>query len=247
MPEHATVGPTSSAPLPGVSVIVPTFRERDNLPELIDRVGRVRDAFPDRAIDLHIVDDDSNDGTEAYIDSRKIEWVFLTVRKNERGLSSAVIEGIRVSRREIIVVMDGDMSHPPERIPRLVELLHAGHDFVVGSRFIKGGSTQKGWGLFRQFNSFVATSLARPITSISDPMSGFFGFRRSAAVGRDLNPVGYKIGLELIVKCGFNKIAEIPIDFANRTRGSSKLTVKQQLLYIEHLRRLYLFKLGIRS
>jgi dolichol-phosphate mannosyltransferase len=146
---------------------------------------------------------------------------------------------------EILVCMDADLSHPPEAIPHMLGKLDEGADFVIGSRYVKGGSTSDDWGFLRWINSRMATSLARPLTSARDPMAGFFAFRRATfAAGRDFNPVGYKIGLEFIVKCGCERVVEVPIHFEDRQLGKSKLTMRQQLLYIRHLRRLYTFKFG---
>jgi dolichol-phosphate mannosyltransferase len=126
--------------------------------------------------------------------------------------------------------------------------LDQGADFVIGSRYTPGGTTSHDWGLLRWVNSRVATALARPLTHACDPMSGMFALRRSTFEGgRDFNPVGYKIGLELIVKCRCERVVEIPIHFEDRRFGVSKLTLKQQLLYLKHLRRLYIFKYGVWS
>src|SRR5262249_45220493 len=101
------------------------------------------------------------------------------------------------------------------------------------------------WGVFRWLNSKVATIMARPFTRARDPMSGFFALRvASLQQAAHLNPVGYKIGLELIVKCRFTRIQEVPIHFADRSAGESKLSFKEQLKYIQHLRRLFIFKYG---
>jgi dolichol-phosphate mannosyltransferase len=141
--------------------------------------------------------------------------------------------------------MDADLSHPPAKIPDLLAALQAGAEMAVGSRFAAGGTTDDAWGLFRWLNSRIATALARPLTPIADPMSGFFALRRSTFLaGRELNPVGYKIGLELLVKCRCQLVAEIPIHFTDRVLGESKLTLKEQLRYLQHLRRLYIFKYG---
>jgi dolichol-phosphate mannosyltransferase len=123
--------------------------------------------------------------------------------------------------------------------------LDGGADFVIGSRYVAGGTTSDDWGVLRWLNSRVATLMARPLTDVRDPMAGFFALRRSTFErGAELNPIGYKIGLELIVKCRCEKVVEIPIHFEDRVYGESKLTLKQQLLYIKHLRRLYIFKYG---
>lgn len=231
--------------LPSTSIVVPTFREVEALPELIDRVARVR-AENGSIQELLIVDDDSGDGTEALIASRPEPWLKLIVRKQDRGLSQAVLAGLRAARGDILVVMDADLSHPPEVIEQMQRELVAGADFVVGSRYVPGASTADNWGLFRFLNSRVATLLARPLTTISDPMSGFFALPRAIFErAQEPNPLGYKIGLELLVRCGCSSVREIPIHFANRTRGESKLTAKQQLLYVRHLARLYRYKLGL--
>jgi dolichol-phosphate mannosyltransferase len=227
------------------SIVVPTFREVEALPELIDRIARVR-AENGSIEELIIVDDDSRDGTEALLAARPEPWLKLIVRKQDRGLSQAVLAGLRAARGDLLVVMDADLSHPPEVIAEMQQAIQAGADFVVGSRYVPGGTTADDWGLFRFLNSQVATLLARPLTHITDPMSGFFALPRPVFErALEPSPLGYKIGLELLVRCGCENVQEVPIHFSNRTRGESKLTLKQQLLYVRHLLRLYRFKLGV--
>jgi dolichol-phosphate mannosyltransferase len=129
-------------------------------------------------------------------------------------------------------------------VPELVACVTSGRaDFAVGSRFA-GGSVDQDWSLFRRLNSKVATLLARPLTSIRDPMSGFFALRRDTwRNAARLDPVGYKIGLELLVKARCRKVVEVPITFATRQAGESKLSFAEQLRYVRHLLRLYRFKL----
>lgn len=228
---------------PQVSIVVPTFREAESLPELIARVAQLRQREPSVS-ELIIVDDDSRDGTEALIAAREEPWLRLIVRKRDRGLSQSVLEGLRAAHGEVLVVMDADLSHPPEAIPAMLAALEAGADFVVASRYVAGGSTADTWGLLRWINSQVATLLARPLTTISDPMSGFFALPRSVFErAENPCPLGYKIGLELIVRCRCQNVQEIPIHFANRAHGASKLTLREQFLYLRHLTRLYRFKL----
>lgn len=230
-----------------MTVVVPTYKEAENLPHLIDRIARVRQAHG-LELELLIMDDDSRDGTEELIAQRDEQWVRLVVRRQEHGLSPAVLEGLRLARGDVLVCMDADLSHPPESLPDMVRKLQQGADFVVGSRYVAGGSTSDDWGMLRWLNSRVATLLARPFSNTRDPMSGFFALqRRTFEAGRDFNPVGYKIGLELTVKCHCERVVEIPIHFENRRFGYSKLTFKQQLLYLQHLRRLYLYKYGLWS
>jgi dolichol-phosphate mannosyltransferase len=142
--------------------------------------------------------------------------------------------------------MDADLSHPPEAIPRMVDSLgESGVDFVIGSRYVAGASTDERWGLLRWINSKVATALAKPFTSVNDPMAGFFTLRRTVyEQAAPLNPLGYKIALELIVKCRCSGIREIPIHFAQRRFGKSKLSFTEQLNYLLHLKRLMEFKCG---
>jgi len=166
------------AQTPHISIVVPTFREAESLPSLIDRVALLRDRAS-LELELLIVDDDSRDGTEALIAARSEPWLQLFVRREDRGLSQAVLFGLARARGETLVVMDADLSHPPEVIPDMLAALRAGADFVLGSRYVSGGTTAEGWGLFRFLNSKVATYLARPLTDVSDPMSGFFALPRA--------------------------------------------------------------------
>lgn len=123
--------------------------------------------------------------------------------------------------------------------------LTAGADFVIGSRYVEGGATDEQWGFLRWLNSRAATLLARPFTSAQDPMSGFFALRRETfEQAAPLSPIGYKIGLELLVKCPCRRVHEIPIHFSQRHFGESKLSVKEQLRYLQHVRRLFVFKYG---
>ena len=236
--------PLSSNWKPSVTVVIPTFREAENLPTLLERLSKVRSTHA-LDLDVRIMDDDSRDGTVAIIEGLALEWVELVVRHGQRGLSPAVIEGFQGARGDVLVCMDADLSHPPEKIVELIDALREGSDFVVGSRYVEGGTTADDWGLFRWLNSQVATLLARPFTSISDPMSGFFALERTTFErATELSAVAYKIGLELIVKCRCKRVREVPIHFADRAFGESKLTLRQQLLYLEHLRRLTVFKYG---
>jgi dolichol-phosphate mannosyltransferase len=224
---------------PSVTVVVPTYKEVLSIPHLVERLGAVR-AASGLDLELLLMDDQSRDGSEELVRSLGLPWVSMVVRDRDRGLSQAVLDGIRRSRREVVVVMDADLSHPPEKIPEMLAALAGGAEFVVGSRFVAGGSTDDDWGVFRWLNSRVATLLAMPLVSLKDPMSGFFALRRSTFLaGKDLNPIGYKIGLELLVKCGCKRVEEIPIHFTDRRFGESKLSLKEQLRYLQHVRRLY--------
>ena len=244
MENSSATSPEEATRFSRVTVVVPTYKEAENLPHLIGRLAKVREQYG-LDLDVLIMDDDSRDGSAELVAARPEKWVDIVVRTADRGLSPSVLDGMKRAQGEILVCMDADLSHPPEAIPQMLRKLEEGADFVIGSRYVKGGSTSDDWGFVRWLNSRVATLLARPLTSARDPMAGFFAFRRSTfEAGRAFNPVGYKIGLEFIVKCGCERVVEVPIHFEDRQLGKSKLTMRQQLLYVKHLRRLYTFKFG---
>jgi len=236
----------SPGPAGQVSIVVPTYRESENLPLLVPRIdAALRGA--DLSGEIVIVDDDSRDGSVEAVAALAEAGlpVRIIVRQGERGLSTAVLRGFDESAGEYLLCMDADLSHPPEAIPGMVELLTSGQaDFVLASRFCPGGSTDAEWGVFRWLNSKVAQLLARPLTRLADPMSGFFALPREVyARAASLNPIGYKIALELMIKCDCRRIREVPIHFADRRLGQSKLNVREQVNYLRHLRRLYAYRI----
>lgn len=232
----------TSEPL-DVSVVVPTFREVENLPLLTERVFRATDGGKLSA-ELIIVDDDSRDGTDEVCRGLAAQYnVRLITRKGERGLATAVIEGFRAASGRFLLCMDADLSHPPEAIPDMVRALSDGAAFAIGSRYLDQGGVEEGWGVYRWLNSKVATLLARPLTSVSDPLGGYFAVPREVfSRAGELSPLGYKIALEVLVRSRPERIAEIPIFFRDRKFGQSKLSLRIQFQYLRHLRRLYLFK-----
>ena len=228
-----------------ISIVVPTYREAANLPLVAEEVAA---AFRNRTDDYELlfIDDDSQDGSEKICEELSKRFAArIVVRKDERGLATAVIHGIEVSSGDIVVVMDADLSHPPSAIPTMVERLQNGEsDFVLGSRYVEGGSIHDDWSLFRKLNSVIPSLLAKPLCPLRDPMSGFFAFRRADMPDPNrLSPIGYKIALEIYVKGDFDNPSEVPIHFADRQHGESKLSLKEQLNFIRHLARLYAFKL----
>ena len=229
----------------GVSIIVPTFREAANIPALAARI----DAAMSRAgveWELILVDDDSDDGSEGVVAklAERLPVRMDVRRQRPRDLSLSVVWGLGLARFDRLVVLDADLSHPPERIADLLAALGDDREIVIGSRYGEGGILGPGWGPWRLLNSRVATALARPLVSCSDPMSGFFAIHRGAV--RDparLQPVGYKIALELMVREGLT-VKEVPIGFADRTAGSSKMSWRQQVNFLRHLARLYRYRFG---
>ncbi len=227
------------SPRPAVTVVVPTYNERDNIAAL---ARRLFDAVDPQTTELLVVDDDSPDGTAEVCDTLAREGlpVRCIVRRGERGLATAVLRGMAEARGNLIVVMDADLSHPPESVPALLAALRdPAVRMAIGSRFAPGGSLDRRWPWKRRLNSWGARLLARPLTRVRDMMSGFFCVRRADLRLEELRPVGYKIALELIVRHGWKRVVEVPIAFAERAAGQTKLDLAEQARYLRHLGRLY--------
>lgn len=222
-----------------VSIIIPTYNESENVKAFVPAIF---DAFAKAgiAVEVIIVDDNSPDGTAEAADGMKGKYNVKVLRRPEKmGLSSAVIEGMAKAEGGIIGVMDADLSHPPGAISEMIKpIIEKRFDITVGSRYVKGGGIGS-WPLKRMIISKGAKLLARPVIGLKDPLSGFFFFRKSVIEGKALNPSGYKIGLEIFVKSGNVRIAEIPYIFSDRKRGKSKLGWMEYVRYLQHISRLY--------
>jgi dolichol-phosphate mannosyltransferase len=226
-----------------ISIIVPTYKEAGNIPLLVERIDQtmISARLP---YEIIVVDDNSQDGiVDCIVKLKNTFTIKIVVRKNEKGLSSAVLTGFHQAAGEILVVMDADLSHPPEKIPSLVrKIIETKSQFALGSRFVKGGSAPY-FNFYRRMNAFISKLLARPLTPVKDPMAGFFAIPKCILKNREtLNPLGFKIGLEIMVKCAPKNIVEIPIDFQERIYGESKLSLTEQIKYLVHLKRLYQYK-----
>jgi dolichol-phosphate mannosyltransferase len=228
-----------------ISIVVPTYKEAENLVALCKSLDEVM-AQTELSYELLIVDDQSPDDTVAIAKTLAEQYPLRLIQPDgrERDLSLSVLDGLREAASDVVVVMDADLSHPVEKVPELVGIL-AGSDkiFVAGSRYVAGGQFDGGWSFWRFLNSWFATLLALPLTRCSDPMTGFFAIRKQDLPDLEkLRPIGYKIALELMVRGEFGNIKEVPIAFKDRAAGDSKMNLRQQLNYIRHLRRLYLYK-----
>jgi dolichol-phosphate mannosyltransferase len=230
------------ASIPRVSVVVPTYNERGSLAGLYPELCEALAPYPSEFV---VVDDGSPDGTADFASTLSGPLpVIVRNRGRKMGLASAVEEGFAGSHGEILVVMDADGSHPPSAIPTLVAAVTTGGaEFALGSRYVPGGSWP-GLSRGRRAISRVATGLARPLVPVADPMSGFFALRRRILSRARLSPVGFKIGLEIMVRCRPSPIAEIPISFRPRTAGQSKLGQGEMGRYLRHISRLYGFRLA---
>jgi dolichol-phosphate mannosyltransferase len=235
------VSPALPAAVPSLSVVVPTYNERGRLSEL---VAETFDVFGRHALDgeLVIVDDNSPDGTGVLADALASEYhprIRVVHRAGKLGLGTAVVEGFSAASSEVVGVMDADLSHPPERLPRMLEALRSTDaDFVIGSRYVRGGGTRN-WGAGRVWMSRLACLLARPITPVRDATSGFFLVRREVARHVRITAGGFKICLELLVRGQARSVVEVPYVFVGRTVGESKMNVREAAGYLLQLIELF--------
>lgn len=236
--------PTSSpaARRPVVSIVIPTYNERGRLGDLVTTLS---ETFERLGLDgeLVIVDDNSPDGTGALADELATRYPVRVVhRAGKLGLGTAVIEGFAAAGAEVCGVMDADLSHPVDLLPRMIEAIRTGEaDFVIGSRYVRGGGTRD-WPIARLLMSRVACLLARPVTPVRDATSGFFLLRRSVAEGVRIQAGGFKICLELLVRGRATSVVEVPYVFRGRTVGESKMNAKEASGYLRQLYDLYRFK-----
>lgn len=247
----AASSPSPFPALPAATVVVPAYREKENLRALTERLFAALDKEGWGRAEMIVVDDNSKDGSVEEIEALQKEGhaVRIIVRTKERGLSSAVLRGFDEAKGDLLLCMDADLQHPPEVVPSLLRALapakpsaSAGApDFVLGTRYGEGTAVDKEWPLHRRIISGGARALARPLTSLSDPMSGLFAVRADTfRRHRDaISGMGFKVGLEIYVKCGLRRHAEVPFNFASRVYGTSKLTGGVMVQYVQHLGQLY--------
>jgi dolichol-phosphate mannosyltransferase len=226
-----------------LSMVVPTYNERDRLAELVDAVfAACRRAGLE--LELIVVDDNSPDGTGVLADELAATRRMIVVRRaGKLGLGTAVVAGFNRATAPVVGVMDADFSHPPAMVPTLLRAFRSTQaDVVIGSRYVAGGSTPN-WPAGRRMMSRLACVLARPLTSIQDPTSGFFLIRRELARGTTIKAGGFKICLELVIRGGPTRIVEVPIRFEDREQGESKMSAREAARYLVQLRDLLLHRL----
>jgi dolichol-phosphate mannosyltransferase len=207
-----------------VSIIIPTRNEVENITPLVSQIVAAAVPFHE----ILFVDDHSTDGTPDMIRSLAATHPIRLLEQNSAapGLAAAIMAGAAAANGELLLVMDADLSHPPERINDLLGPLLAGTaDMVIGSRYVKEGSTPA-WPVWRRMLSRAGSALAYPLTGVHDSMCGFFAIARSKLL--DLAPTtsGFKIAFETIV-CGraHLRVREIPIAFRDRLQGRSKMSL----------------------
>lgn len=216
-----------------LTIVIPTYKEAGNIPELVKRIRASCDG-------AHIlfVDDSPDTDTVKAAEALNCRVIHRTTK---RGLSSAIIDGIIAAETKKVIVMDADLQHPPEVLPRMAEALEK-HDLVVGSRWVAGGGV-KDWSFKRVLVSKFANVLALPLASkIKDRTSGFFGVNKDCVDTARLSPIGWKTGLEIMVKGKYRSVAEVPFIFVPRTVGESKFNFKQVRDYLKQLFFLYMSK-----
>lgn len=229
------------------SIIIPTYCEAKNIHELIKRISQID--FGEHLFEVILVDDQSQDGIETIVHHLSIQhaWLKLIIRKGRRSLSASVMEGFNHAKYAILIVMDADLSHPPENILNMLQALTTPDvDMVIGSRYVEGGGVDMSWPLARKFSSKLAAFITRLClsTQVRDPLSGFLAIKKTTLYsGSQLKPIGWKIGLEIITKCHCKKIQEIPIYFSERYQGLSKLDSKVILNCLLHILNLMGYKI----
>jgi len=223
-----------------ISVVIPTYNEEKTIAEVIEQISL---SFKDSDTELEfiVVDDSSTDDTVKAAEAVKDKCnVKVIVRKNERGLASAVLRGWLEASGRLLAVIDGDMQHPPDVIPRLFHgLTEHNADMAVASRKVAGGGTSN-WEYHRVVISAAATIIAKlclPVTllNVRDATTGCFMFKRECVDLSKLSPLGFKIFLEVLARGKFGKTVEVPYIFNQRSKGVSKMTFKQDALFILHL------------
>ena len=249
----ATRASASSSEARLLSVVVPAYDEAANIRPLAERLFAATRAAGIEA-ELLIVDDESagSEATAAAVKQLVAEKyaVRLHARRKAqgRGLSSAVLLGFHEARHPVVLCMDADLQHEPESVPAVSAPVREGAaDFAVGSRHVGGGGLGFEWSAVRRAISAGATLLAWPLAPSTDPMSGFFCLSKATlaqGASSGISPIGFKIGLELMVRCRCRRVVDVGITFQERVAGESKLSAKQNLLYLQQLAGLYLFKYG---
>jgi dolichol-phosphate mannosyltransferase len=217
--------------MPTISIIVPTLNEAQNIQPLASQI--IASAVP--FDEILFVDAGSTDNTQVVIQSLAMQHRIRFIEQDRRapGLAAAIMAGARLATGDVLVVMDADLSHPPERINDLLAPLFFGTaDMAIGSRYIPGGSTP-GWPLWRRMMSRTASIFAQPLTGVRDAMCGFFAISRSRLLQINPPTSGFKIVFETILRGGRDlRVREIPITFRDRTRGKSKMSFGVALKFL---------------
>lgn len=218
-----------------LSIIIPTHNESENLPVLLNGIGQKLGTLCD--YEVIVVDDNSSDGTLEVLShlNHTHRNIRVVARPRKMGISSALLDGFMASSGHFLAVMDGDLQHPPEVLPKMFKEVVSGADLVIASRYKDGGRIE-GWSSWRTIVSRVATFLARSMPRAKrtkDPLSGCFVFKREAVDFRQLSGIGCKLLLEILVKGTHRRVVDVPYVFRSRIRGNSKVGLGE---YVNFLR-----------
>lgn len=222
-----------------LSIVVPTYNEKDNINPLLSRLAS---ALNDVSYEVVFVDD-STDDTPSVIEKAKEQYdnIQMLHRTEEKGLATAVVRGFSMASGEYLSVMDADLQHPPEIMNEMYKAIKQGYDFCIPSRFVPGGS-DGGLNLWRKFVSWTARVMGwvalKSLRHVSDPTSGLFMFKRECIEGADLQPIGWKIMVEVLAMADYSTLCEIPYVFSERNSGESKISTKVTMDYIVQLKNL---------
>jgi dolichol-phosphate mannosyltransferase len=217
-----------------ISLITPTYNERQNIALLAQEIFAAVAPYDNIDLELIVVDDNSPDGTGEAAEALKSEYPVKVIhRAGKLGLGSAVMEGFQHSTRPQLGVIDADLSHDTAILPQLIHGLGQ-CDLAIGSRF---GATSEveAWALHRKLISLTGVGMARLITGVEDPLSGYFFLNRSVLEGVELTSTGYKILLEILVKGDYRTHMSIPFLFRNRQFSQSKLNMREHLLFAKQI------------
>ena len=216
-----------------ISIIIPTYNEAENVGRLLSELGS---SLADKDYQILVVDDSSPDGTYRVVEEEAAQNSRVKGIKRPRklGLASAVMEGFRASDGDLVVMMDSDLSHRPKDLRALLEASEDA-DIVIGSRYMKGGSIV-GWSPFRHLASRSSIWLSKVILGVTvrDATSGFAVFRREVLehLPSKMNPIGFKLLLEVLLMCPQARVKEVPITFVNRKEGKTKFGVWEVLVFL---------------
>ncbi len=217
-----------------ISLITPTYNENENIRSLTEKIFSSLKNHSDIDLELIVVDDNSPDGTGKTAETLKGRFPVKVIHRSRKsGLGSAVWEGFESSDRPFLGVIDADLSHDPSILPSLIYALK-NNDIAIGSRYNTGSHTEN-WPWYRKLISKTGIFLARKLTRVKDPLSGYFFLNRNVINNMTLTSQGYKILLEILVKGNYSKFTEIPFTFRNRELNVSKLNFAEYYLFIKQL------------